>query len=237
MLSKISASGIGELLTGGKTAESYLLKKALENLGINEEFTTKAMEHGIINQYEAFELLLKEKFTWHDEYTPINDYCGAATDCKNETTVCDIKCNFYIDTFLEQVRKLPKKYYYQVQMQMIAEKVQEGIILLYLTSSEMDMYGNKIEYPYPLEDRHFIHEIKKDLESEERIMNAALNGNKILEHWIKILESCKVMERDEYFYNQMQGGETYRKLKTAASIENTIKKAFRVDNEFYYEVK
>lgn len=45
------------------------------------------------------------------------------------------------------------------------------------------------------------------------------------------------MERDEYFYNQMQGGETYRKLKTAASIENTIKRAFRVDNEFYYEVK
>ena len=97
MLSKISASGIGELLTGGKTAESYLLKKVLENLGIKEDFTTKAMEHGIINQYEAFELLLKDKFTWHDEYTPINDYCGAATDCKNETTVCDIKCNFYID--------------------------------------------------------------------------------------------------------------------------------------------
>ena len=67
-------------------------------------------------------------------------------------------------------------------------------------------------------------------------MNAALNGNKILEHWISVLQSCKVMERDEYFYNQMQGGETYRKLKTAASIENTIKKAFRVDNEFYYEI-
>ena len=60
MNSKISASGIGELLTGGKTGESYLLRKTMEALGIQDNLDTKPMQHGTISQYEAYELIVSE---------------------------------------------------------------------------------------------------------------------------------------------------------------------------------
>ena len=240
MQSKISASGIGELLTGGKTAESYLLKKTFENLGIENNLSTKAMEHGIINQYEAYELIVSnyDNAKWHDIYTPINEFCGASADCIGDVAVWDIKCNFYVDTYLEQIMKLPKKYFYQSQMQMIAENKEFGMMCFYLTSSELDMYGNKIEYPYPLKDRYYIHEIKQDVEAVERILTESEKGYKKLIEWTEILTQAETMAKDEFFYSQFIGGKAYRKLKTAGSIENTIRKgkAFRVENEFYYEL-
>lgn len=238
MDSKISASGIGELLTGGKTAESYLLRKALECIGITSDLSTKAMEHGIINQYEAFELVVSkiDNAKWHDVYTPINDFCGASADCIGDNSVFDIKCPFYIDTYLEQVSKLPKKYYQQVQMQMIAEAKEFGYVVLYLTSSDVDMYGNKIEFPYPLEDRFFIHEVLPDEETMDRILVESEKGyNKMIE-WANILKEAPVKDLDEFFYEQFKGHATYRKLKTANSIQNTISKAVRIGEEYYYKI-
>lgn len=239
MLSKISASGIGELLTGGKTAESYLLRKAYENLGITDDLNTKPMQHGTINQYEAYDLIVSnmDNAKWHDEYTAINDYCGASADCIGDTAVFDIKCPYFVDTYLEQAAKLPKKYYQQVQMQMIAEKKELGFIVLYLTSPEIDMYGNKIEYPYPLEDRFFIHQIQTDEETQHRILTEAEIGSHILHDWTVTLNECDIKDKDEFFYEQIKGLKVYRKLKTANSIQNTISKAFRVNNEFYYEIR
>jgi hypothetical protein len=239
MLSKISASGIGELLTGGKTAESYLLKKAMECLGIESELSTKAMEHGIINQYEAFELIVShmDNAKWHDEFTAIDEYCGASADCIGDEMVYDIKCPFFVDTYLEQAAKLPKKYYYQSQMQMIAEGKEFGSIVLYLTSSEIDMYGNKIEFPYPLEDRFFIHTFPQDEEAIDRILTTAKKGHGTMIEWAAILKDAPIKDKDEFFYEQIKGHAVYRKLKTAGSIENAIKKAVRVGNEYYYLIK
>jgi hypothetical protein len=239
MNSKISASGIGELLTGGKTAESYLLRKTMEALGISDNLDTKPMQHGTISQYEAYELIVSnmDNAKWHDIYTPINDWCGASADCIGDVGVYDIKCPYYVDTYLEQCQRLPKKYYLQNQMQMIAEGKDWGGVILYLTSPEIDMYGNKIEYPYPLEDRYFIHPTTKDEETQERILKEAEKGYLILVDWFEILANAPTKERDEFFYEQMKGGLIYRKLKTASSIENTIRKAFRLDNEFYYQIK
>lgn len=239
MNSKISASGIGELLTGGKTGESYLLRKTMEALGIEDNLDTKPMQHGTISQYEAYELIVSEmdNAKWHDTYTPINDYCGASADCIGDVAVYDIKSPYFVDTYLEQCQKLPKKYYQQVQMQMIAEKKDFGAVVLYLTSPEIDMYGNKIEYPFPLEDRFFIHSFGADLEIQERILKEAERGYLTLVDWFEILANAPTKERDEFFYEQMKGGNVYRKLKTASSIENTIRKAFRLDNEFYYQIK
>ena len=239
MSSKISASGIGELLTGGKTAESYLLRKTLENLGISDNLDTKAMQHGTINQYEAFDLVLSkiDNCKWHDIYTPINDYCGASADAIGDVGVYDVKCPFYIDTYLEQCAKLPKKYYLQNQMQMIAEGKEFGGVLLYLTNSEIDMYGNKIEYPYPLEDRYFMHPTKFDEEAADRILKSIEPAYKTLTRWTEILTNAPTKDRDEYFYEQMKGLKAYRKLKTASNIDNAIHKAFRLGDEFYYQVK
>ena len=236
-MATISASGIGELLTGGKTADSYILRKAMEGNGIKEELDTWAMRHGTINQHEAYRLLLQDKAKWHDIYTPIDERCGASADAIGEDMVWDVKCPFYIDTYLEQVQTLPKKYYSQVQMQMIAEKKDKGAVLLYLTSSELDVYGNTIEYPYPIEHRHYIHEFEKDEEVQHNIMKAVEHYYPVLVDWTKRLSEVKTMERDEFFYNQLEGIEKYRKLKTASNINTAMDKAVRIGNEFYYLIR
>ena len=239
MLSKISASGIGELLTGGKTAESYLLKKAMECLGIKDELHTRPMEHGLLNQFEAYELVVAklDNAKWHDVYTPINDYCGASADAVGDSFVFDVKCPYYVDTYLEQRAKLPKKYMLQSQMQMLAEGKERGAIVLYLTNSEIDLYGNKIEYPYPLEDRYYIHELSRDEQITSDILITAESGHKKMLEWVEILTAAPEKESGEFFYDQIIGTSVYRKLKTASSIENTIKKAFKQNNEYYYEIR
>lgn len=237
MRSKISASGIGELLTGGRTADSYILKKAMECVGVEEKFSTKEMEHGIINQYEAFELLLQaEGFEWFDEYVPIDDRCGASPDTLRSDIVLDIKCPYYIDTYLQQCEKLPKKYYQQVQMQMIAVKKDEGGVLFYLTSPEADEWGNKIEYPYSIDDRHRLVTFRKDEEVQYNIMQVVDKYSPILDSWVEGLSMVQEKELDVFFYEQLIQGKKYRKIKTASNIMSAIERAFRVGEEFYYEV-
>lgn len=233
-MARISASGIGEILTGGKTADSYIFRKSLEGMGIKDEITTWPMRHGIINQHEAFKLLLQDKAKWHDEYTPIDERCGASADAIGEDMVWDVKCPYYIDTYLEQVEKLPKKYYYQVQMQMIAEKKDKGAVLLYLTSPDIDQDGNTIEYPYPLEDRHFIHQFGRDEEIQCRIMEGVDKYHPVLVDWTNRLSELPLMDRDEFFYTQLRGDVKFRKLKTASNINTAMNRAIRVGDEFYY---
>lgn len=238
MIGKLSASGIGELLTGGRTADSYILKKALEKCGVEEKFTTKEMEHGILNQYEAFELLLQpEGYTWFDEYVPIDDRCGASPDTLRSDIVLDIKCPYYIDTYLQQCEKLPKKYYQQVQMQMIAVKKDEGGVLLYLTSPETDDWGNKQEYPYSIEDRHRLITFNKDEEVQYNIMQAIDKYNPILDLWAEGLSMVQEKELDVFFYEQLIQGKKYRKLKTATNILGAIERGFKVGDEYYYEIQ
>jgi len=55
--------------------------------------------------------------------------------------------------------------------------------------------------------------------------------------WVEILTNAPEKESGEFFYDQIIGTSVYRKLKTASSIENTIKKAFKQNNEYYYEIR
>lgn len=235
-MATITASGIGELLTGGRTADSYILKRAMEGIGIREELSTYAMRHGTISQHEAFRLLLSDKAVWHDTYTPIDERCGASADAIGEQTCYDVKCPYYIDTFLEQKAKLPKKYYSQVQMQMIAEKKDFGAVLIYLTSPEMDMYGNTIEYPFPLEYRYFMHEFKTDEEVQYNIMQSVDKYYPTLVDYENRLREIGEGDKEEFFYKQFRGEVTYRKLKTASNFDKAIDKAIRIENEFYYQI-
>lgn len=236
MQGKISASGIAELMTGGKTAQTYLLKKAKEIIGFEDKLQTREMYHGIVNQIEAFENILYPigGYEWFDEYLPIDDRCGASPDVIGLDSVLDIKCPYYIDTYVDQVRSLPKKYYYQVQMQMMAYNCDKGGVLLYLTSPEMDEYGNKKEYPYDLADRHKLHLFGKDEEVQIRIMDTVNKYYPILESWVEILNNAKILDIDECFYLQISGKLRLRKLKTATDIEDVITDCVRVGNEFYY---
>src|SRR5688572_21348496 len=92
-----SASRISELLAGGtgKTAQNYILDLALQSLSIKDELSTKATEHGLNNQLYAFEKVVQPLYpgsVWHDEYIPINEYCGASPDSLDGNIPTDVKC-------------------------------------------------------------------------------------------------------------------------------------------------
>ena len=59
-----SASRISELLAGGegKTRNKYILDLAMQEIGIENDFDTKEMRHGIINQINSFEQIIKPKY-------------------------------------------------------------------------------------------------------------------------------------------------------------------------------
>lgn len=233
----ITASGIHNVLAGGRTAESYILARAMEMVGCKEYISTAAMRHGQLNQIECFQLLLENKgVVWHDTYTPIDSRCGASADALSQNSTWEIKCPYYIDTYLEQTANLPKKYYYQSQMQMMAERVNEGKIIFYLTSHNYDMYGNKIEYKYPLQDRHRIFDISPDEKCQYEILQGVDKYYPILIDWKSRLEEIGDSDPDKFFYDQLHGKVKYRKLKTSQNINRAIDFAIRVNNQFFYKV-
>ena len=55
-----TASRIGDLLAGGtgKTKLNYIFDIALDLHGLKKEVSTKAMEHGIVNERSAIDILI-----------------------------------------------------------------------------------------------------------------------------------------------------------------------------------
>jgi hypothetical protein len=239
--SKFSASRISELLAGGsgKTRDNYIYDLAKESLGLRKEIDTSAMKHGTANQINAFEFVLKPLFPdarWLDTFIPINDLCGASPDLMiDDVTPADVKCPFYIDTYIEQINKVPTKYYQQVQMQMMATGGDVGILCFYLTKPMEWGEETVVEYPFPLEDRYRIFEFKKEEELQDRILKAVEAAEPKKQLLITMLKSAIFMDEIEFFYYQMKGNKL-RKLKEASNMYN-VTKIYRVNDEFYYEIK
>ena len=235
---RFSASRISELLAGGqgKTAQSYVLDLALQSIGIKEDFSTPAMKHGIQNQLAGFEQVVKPLFPnaeWHDEFISINEFCGASPDILNEGNPMDIKCPYHIDSFLDQINSVPKKYYQQVQMQMIACKAEVGHLIFYLTKPEE--WGEEtevVEYPFPLELRFKIFEFKKDEEIQENILKKVVESEPKKIQMIELLNSANVISEEQFFYEQINGF-AFRKLQDCSNILN-LDKITRVKDKFYY---
>lgn len=237
-IKSFSASRIGELLAGGtgKTAQNYCLDLALESIGIKDGIDTPATRHGLNNQLSAFEVLVKRKFpdaVWYDEFIPINDKCGASPDSLAGVIPNEIKCPFYIDTFLEQINTTPKKYLLQNQMQMMATGSDVGFIWFYLTKPEEWGVEEWNEYPFPLELRQHCVEVKKDDEAQYTILEKVEHFHPVKLSFIKLLEEAEVIDYEQFFYVQMSGF-SYRKLKDCNNILN-LDKCIRVGNDFYYE--
>jgi hypothetical protein len=174
------------------TAMSYIFEKAVEETtGYRKQFTSMATEHGVVNEYEAFEAF--EKLTnmgfalTSTTYFPINEISGASPDGvlydDNDFSiikaVMDVKCPYNPVSFFEQKRMfmeakeyqgVPKSYYYQMQMQMMATGSNVGYLVRYLTSSHTDDFGNKYEFDIPIEGRIFWSEITRDEFVNEQIM-------------------------------------------------------------------
>ena len=236
---RFSASRISELLAGGqgKTAQSYILDLAMQSIGLRDDISTPAMKHGIQNQLNAFEQVVKPLFTtaeWHDEFIQINEYCGASPDILIDSNPMDVKCPFFIDSYLEQINKPPKKYFAQVQMQMMACKADIGYLAFYLTKpEEWGQETEVIEYPFSLELRFKIFEFKPDEELQFSILAKVEESEPKKVQMIQLLTDAELMDEEQFFYEQMSGF-AYRKLKDCNNILN-LDKVVRIGDKFYYK--
>ncbi len=233
-----SASRISELLAGGqgKTAQSYILDLALQTIGIKDDISTPAMKHGIQNQMNAFEQVVKPlrpTAEWSDEFIHINEYCGASPDIIIDGSPLDVKCPFFIDSYIEQINKPPTKYFAQVQMQMMACKSKVGRLVFYLTKPEEWGVEEVSEYPFPLALRFKEFEFSQDEELQENILKKVEESEPKKKQFIKLLQESELMDEEQFFYEQLNGF-AYRKLNDCNNILN-LEKAIRIRDKFYYK--
>ena len=168
-----SASRISDLLAEGqgKTRMNYIFDLAAESIGIKKDITTKAMTHGIVNEVYAMSLLIANvggvmnvDEEGNQKSFKITDYLTATPDgYLAGSHTLEAKCQYNIKNFIDQNNKLPVKYYLQVQCQMMAMNVNKGYLINYLTKPEIFGQDDWQEYPIPLAQRYYIHEIERDL--------------------------------------------------------------------------
>jgi len=235
-----SASNISRLLAGGTgaTRKTYILEVATEVvLGERPQLDTAAMKHGIANQMNAFEFVLKPLYKgvqWVDKFIPINDNCGASPDCVwLGNYPIDIKCPYEIDTYLEQIEKVKPSYFAQIQMQIMSVNGEEGALCTYLTKKEEWGSDTWQEYPFALEDRFRIAQIKKDEKVCDDILMAVEKAAPERDLYIECLTNATVMDETEYFYYQMKHNKC-RDIKSCSNLEKA--KIIRVNNKFYYKI-
>jgi hypothetical protein len=160
-----------------ETAQTYIFELAVESLtGYRKHISSAAMEHGVVNEAEAFEEFCK--FTGMNfeltssTFFEIGENAGASPDGVlyddnlNIISVLDVKCPYNPVSFYEQKLMLqgdvPKSYFYQMQMQMLATGAKDAYLARYLTNSFTDQYGNKKEFDLPIEQRLFITKLERD---------------------------------------------------------------------------
>lgn len=236
-----SASNISRLLAGGTgaTRKSYILEVATEVvIGERPQLDTAAMKHGVANQMNAYEFVLKPLYKgiqWVDKFIPINKDLGASPDCVwMGNYPIDIKCPFEIDTYLEQIEKVKPSYFAQIQTQIMAVNGVEGALCTYLTKKEEWGSDTWVEYPLPIEDRFRISPIKKDDKVCDDILMAVEKAAPERDIMIECLNNATAMDEIEYFYYQMKHNKC-RDIKTCSNIEKA--NIIRVNNKFYYKIQ
>lgn len=196
---KFTASEIWKLFTeprtkadkeAGKwsqTSEAYILEKAIEEMtGYRPKFTSKEMEHGIITEPEAFQAFQQySDLKWDycsSEFFPIGDNAGAspdgvAYDDLKAIAVVDIKCpqplTFFGIRAFDFGHKIDTKYFYQLQMQMIALRVPKAYLCYYLASEFGNTYTGEVEakFDIPMKDRLMVFEVPQDPIAQTEIMH------------------------------------------------------------------
>lgn len=184
----------------GATKDKYIFNKAEESVkGYSKSFSSRHTDHGIVHEQEALENFVAttgiNALYLEETYYPINEDSGATPDfavMDGDIIIAsgDIKCP--TEKFFEQkmmmfdgknaeYQDVPKEYFYQAQCQMLAlsksneilghPPVKEHYLVRYLTSTQYDDDGNKIEINLPIEARIFYKLIKAD----EAVQNQMLN--------------------------------------------------------------
>lgn len=194
-IGSFTASRISELTIGVRggsaTRDKYVYQKAVEKLtGItNRSIKTYAIEHGQFNEYEALEAFKTVTglniVYGTQQYFKVCENSGATPDGfeqdfdNNNIATIDAKCpqpdGFYEQKMLmvnegkPQYQNVPKSYFYQAQMQMMAVGVDKHYLVRYLAQYFENESGDLIEVDLPLEQRIFYSEITKDEAVQEEI--------------------------------------------------------------------
>jgi hypothetical protein len=236
---RFSASRVSELTAGGsgKTKMSYIYDLANEAIGIRKDITTKAMLHGINNQFQAMQasnIVYDLGAEWFDE--PIvhsNGKLLASPDAVGIDFVVDYKCQSNIYNYIEQCETLLKKYKYQVVCQMMCSGMNKGYLINYL--SKMETFGEEWEeYNFPLEERIFMHEIDFDEDIANEILKAVEENYDFIELCINKLTSAIETTEEIFFYLQLKEKCRFVELKDIA-WHSTNKEIIRVIDKFYVE--
>lgn len=238
----IGASEVGKLFTKegvkGKTAQTLAYEKASEIInGYKKSFTTIAMQHGIFSEEEAFinvvmpfypnavyqssdSILIKEG-VW---VTP------DVVDNTEEITI-DIKCPYSPFTYWNNVKKMPDTYLSQNQMQMIGTGHKKGAICLYLTSTNIDEWGNKIEFDIPLSERHLFIPIEAQPEYQKEIIERIDSFFPIRDIIQSHLIKAPVISDYEFF--KLCGIKKVTRFKDKSNLLTWENKIIKNGNEFY----
>jgi hypothetical protein len=172
--------------------------------------------------------------TGRQESFKVNDYLSATPDAYEEGIwTGDAKCQYSIQAFIEQNDKLKTAYYYQLQTQMMALKVEQAFLINYLTKPEEFGQDDWEEYPFPIEDRYYIHEVKKDEKICDDILIAAEKNFPLLIECSDLLLGATDLHEHTFFNWQMKDKVRFAKLKDTNWL-NFDKEVFRFNNEFYY---
>lgn len=181
-----------------ETAKTYILEKAVEQAtGYRKQITSKEMEHGIMTEPEAFENWVKVSGVLYTytakEFFEISPIAGASPDGVlydglNIISVCDIKCPQPL-TFMELIAERPEvdtKYFYQLQMQMLATNADNGFLVYYLAKEFVNTYTNEVEFSFdiPLEKRIYAIEIKRDQEVQGKMLDKIYKAEELKQQYI-----------------------------------------------------
>lgn len=188
-----TASRISELIIGSRggsaTRDKYISQKAAEKLTgiVNRSVKTYAIEHGQFNEYEAleaFKTISGLNITYGtQQFFKLDENSGATPDGfevdfdNNIIATIDAKCpqpdGFYEQKMLmvndgkPEFQNVPKSYFYQAQMQMMAAGVDKHYLVRYLAEYFENESGDLIQVEMPLEQRIYWSEINKD----EKVQN------------------------------------------------------------------
>ena len=161
----------------GEVAETYILEKAVERYtGYRKKFFSKEMEHGVINEKDAFDSFVKcdcwESHKWpgkhkweftNKQFFVIGDNAGASPDGIlyngiDPLAVVDVKCPQPLTFFavkkhyMETGECMDDKYIYQLQMQMMATGTKKSYLYYYLASEFGNTITGEIEHSFDLDD-------------------------------------------------------------------------------------
>lgn len=248
----LGASQIGALFTRdglkAKTAQSLALEKAEEIInGYQKSLTTAPMMHGIFNEEEAYNLVVKPAFP-NSKYQSsqsilLNDYgensnvwvTPDVVDLVEEVTI-DIKCPYTIMSYFKNVNKLPDSYIAQNQMQMIGTGHKKGYICVYLTSNKADEFGNKIEYDIDIEERHTFIPIIADFDFQSEIIDRSIKffdlRNSILEDLMEAIEIS-----DKEYFEMISKGKKATKLKEKSNLTTWKGKIYKTEADGFVVIE